>query len=50
MKVCSEPSSTALPSPSERNRLVISMKYAAWIVGLSALTFVGIQKYTAQKG
>jgi hypothetical protein len=29
---------------------VISMKYAAWIVGLSALTFVGLQKYAAQKG
>jgi hypothetical protein len=30
--------------------LVISMKYAAWIVGLSALTFVGLQKYAANKG
>lgn len=29
---------------------VISMKYAAWIVGLSALTYVGLQKYAAQKG
>lgn len=29
---------------------MISMKYAAWIVGLSALTYVGIQKYAAQKG
>jgi len=28
---------------------VISMKYAAWIVGLSALTFVGLQKYAASK-
>lgn len=24
---------------------MISMKYAAWIVGLSALTYVGLAKY-----
>lgn len=29
---------------------MISMKYAAWIVVLSGATFVGLQKYMAQKG
>lgn len=29
---------------------MISMKYAAWIVGLSAATYIGLQKYAAQKG
>lgn len=29
---------------------MISMKYAAWIVVISAATFVGLQKYAAQKG
>ena len=29
---------------------MISMKYAAWIVGLSALVHVGIAKYGAKVG